>query len=34
MTKQKGTIEYDKNTITSDVGTAQCEDNTIKCKKK
>ena len=31
--KSKGTIECDKRTITYDVGTAQCEDDTIKCEK-
>ena len=34
MRKNKGTTECDKSTITYDVGTAQCEDDTIKCEKK
>ena len=29
--KNKGTTEGDKSTVTYDVGTAQCEDDTIKC---
>ena len=32
--KNKRTTECDKNTVTYDVSTAQCEDGTIKCKKK
>ena len=32
--KNKGITECDKSTVTCDVGTAQCEDNTIKCEKK
>ena len=32
--KNKGTTECDKITITYDVGTAQCEDETVKCEKK
>ena len=32
--KKKGTNECDKNTVTDDVGTAQCEDGIIKCEKK
>ena len=32
--KNKGTTECDKNTITGDVGIAQCEDGPIKCEKK
>ena len=32
--KNKRTTECDKITITYDVGTAQCEDSTIKCEKK
>ena len=32
--KCKGTIKCEKKTITYDVGTAQCEDETVKCKKK
>ena len=33
--KNKGTTECDKSTVTTcDVGTAQCEDDTIKCEKK
>ena len=32
--KNKGTTECDKNTVICDVGTAQCEDGTVKCKKK
>ena len=29
--KNKGTTEYDKNTVICDVSTAQCEDGIIKC---
>ena len=32
--KNEGIIEYDKRIVTCDVGTAQCEDETIKCEKK
>ena len=32
--KNKGTTEYDKSTVTCNVGTAQCENNTRKCGKK
>ena len=32
--KNKGTTECDKSIVTYDVGTTQCEDNTIKCEKK
>ena len=32
--KNKGTIEYDKNIVTCNVGILQCEDSTIKCEKK
>ena len=32
--KNKGTIECDKNIVTCDVGTAQLENDTIKCEKK
>ena len=32
--KKKGTIEYDKSTVTCDVGTAQNEDGIIICEKK
>ena len=32
--KNKGTTEYDKSTVTCNVGIAQCEDDIIKCKKK
>ena len=32
--KNEETTECDKSTITYDVGTAQCEDETIKCEKK
>ena len=32
--KNKGTTEYDKSTVTCNVGTAQCENKTIKCGKK
>ena len=32
--KSKRTTEYDKITVTCDVGIAQYEDETVKCKKK
>ena len=32
--KGKGTAQYEKRTVTCDVGTAQCKDRTIKCEKK
>ena len=32
--KSKGTTQREKRTVTSDVETAQCEDETVKCKKK
>ena len=32
--KKKGTTEYDKKTVTWNVGIAQCEDGTVKCEKK
>ena len=32
--KNKGTTECDKSTVTCDVGTAQYENDTIKCEKK
>ena len=32
--KSKETIEYDKRTIICNVGTTQCEDGTVKYKKK
>ena len=32
--KNKGIAKYDKSTITYDVGTTQCEDDTIKYEKK
>ena len=32
--KSKGTIKYEKNTVTCDVGTAQCENETIKYEEK
>ena len=32
--KYKGTTKCDKSTVTYNVGTAQCEDGTIKCEKK
>ena len=32
--KNKGTTECDKSTVTYDVSTTQCEDDTIKYKKK
>ena len=32
--KNKWTTECEKSIITCDVGTAQCEDSTIKCEKK
>ena len=32
--KNKGTTEYDKSTVTCNVGTAQCENGIIKYQKK
>ena len=32
--KNKGTNKRDKSTVTFDVGTAQCDDETVKCEKK
>ena len=32
--KNRATTECHKSIVTSDVGTAQCEDSTIKCEKK
>ena len=32
--KIKGTTKCDKSTVTFDIGTAQCENVTIKCEKK
>ena len=32
--KNKETTEFDKRTVTYDVGIAQCEDETVKCEKK
>ena len=32
--KNKGTTECDKRTVTCDVGTAQWEDETVKCEEK
>ena len=32
--KSKATTKCDKRTITRDVGTAQCEDEIVKCKQK
>ena len=32
--KNKGTIEFDKSTVTCGVGIAQYENGTIKCEKK
>ena len=32
--KSKGTAKYDKRTVICNVGTAQCEDETIKREKK
>ena len=34
MGKNKGIAKYDKSTVTCDVGTTQCEDDTIKYEKK
>ena len=31
MRKNKGTIDYNKITVTCDVGTAQSKNDTIKC---
>ena len=32
--KSKGITKYEKKTVTYDIGTAQCEDETVKCEKK
>ena len=32
--KNKRTTERDKSSVTYDIGTAQCEDEIIKCEKK
>ena len=32
--KNKGATKCDKSTVTFDINTTQCEDDTIKCKKK
>ena len=32
--KKKRTIEYDKSMVTCDVGSAKCDDGTIKFEKK
>ena len=32
--KEKETTKCEKRTITFDVGTTQCEDETVKCEKK
>ena len=32
--KSKGTTKCEKKTITFDIGTAQCEDEIVKCEKK
>ena len=32
--KSKGTIKCEKRTVTCDIGTAQYEDETVKCEKK
>ena len=32
--KSKGTIQCDKRAVIRDIGTAQCEDRTVKCEKK
>ena len=32
--KIKGAIEYDKNTVTYDVGATQRDNETVKCEKK
>ena len=32
--KGKGITKFEKRTITCDIGTTQCEDETIKCEKK
>ena len=32
--KSKGTTNYERRTVTCDVGTAQCEVGTGKCEKK
>ena len=34
MRKNKGTIKCDKRIVICDVGTAQYEDETVKCEKK
>ena len=32
--RSKGTAKWEKKTITCDVGTAQCKDETVKCEKR
>ena len=34
MWKKKGTTKCDKSIVTYDVGTTQCENDTVKCEKK
>ena len=34
MRKNKGITECDKIIVTSNIGTTQCKDGTVKCKKK
>ena len=32
--EKERTIEYDKNMVTRDISTVQCDNGTVKCKKK
>ena len=34
LRKNQETIKYEKSIVTSDIGTTQCKDGTIKCEKK
>ena len=34
LRKNQETTEYEKSTVTCDIGTTQCKDGTIKCEKK
>ena len=34
LRKNQETTEYERSTVTCDIGTTQCKDGTIKCEKK